>query len=75
MAKSTRTKRLVWENKWSGERGYVKVIRESKGYFENTFDVNEARKFKSDNECAQAIALLEKLGETQNNNFYVIDVA
>lgn len=69
-----RSKRLVWENKYSGEKGYVKVIRASKGYFENTFNVDEARKFKSTNECEQAIQLLNELGEAQNNNFYVIDV-
>lgn len=69
-----RNKRLVWQNKWSGEKGYVKVVRESRGYFESTYDVNEARKFKSVRECEEALAILERIGETQNNDFQIIEV-
>lgn len=69
-----RNKRLMWINKYSGEKGYVKSIQKKKGYFENTFDISEARKFKSQGECVEAMAALHYMGETVNNDFIVIDV-
>ena len=74
MAMSNRNKRLMWRNKWSGETGYVKSIQATKGYFENTFDVNEARKYKSENECLAAIETLSAIGECENNEFEIVTV-
>ena len=68
-----RNKRLMWKNKWSGETGYVKAGMEKKGHFENAATMETARKFKSENECRQAIAILHKIGETTNNVFTIVE--
>lgn len=68
-----RNKRLMWKNKWSGETGYVKAVLEKKGHFENAPTIETARKFKSENECRQAIAILHKIGEGTNNTFSIVD--
>lgn len=38
---------IQWKNKYSGETGFVKKLNHKKGFFENTFDANEARKFSA----------------------------
>lgn len=63
---------LKWTNIFSGETGYVKSIQKKKGYFENTFDQTEARKFKSRREAAEAIEVLETLGEAVTNKFEIV---
>lgn len=37
--------KIRWTNKYSGEQGYVKCIKKSAGYFENTFDKAEAKSY------------------------------
>lgn len=69
-----RLKRLMWKNKWSGDTGFVKAVREKRGYFENAPTIEDARKFKSEKECRDAIAILHKIGEDVNNNFSIVDV-
>lgn len=64
--------KLKWINKYSGDTGFVKAIRESKGYFENG-GVDEARGFRYVSECKQAIQTLSKIGEATNNNFVITD--
>ena len=39
--------KIMWINKWSKEQGYVKVINKKGGYFENTFDITEAKSFSA----------------------------
>lgn len=67
----SRNKRIKWVNKFSREEGFVKSLSKTKGHFENTFDVNEARLF-SDKEVQNAFATLEAIGETVNNEFAVV---
>ncbi len=38
--------KIMWTNKLSKEQGYVKIIHKDKGYFENTFDIKEAKSFQ-----------------------------
>lgn len=38
---------IKWTNKVSRETGYVKGIRNKNGYFENTFDIKEARRYSA----------------------------
>ena len=65
---------IKWTNKYSNETGYVRVIRKSLKYFENTFDVRLARKFKSDIEINDAIQTLNYIGEGENNIFSIEEV-
>ena len=62
---------LKWKNKFSKETGYVGKVIKSKGYFENTFDKSTAKKYRSENEAKRDIALLNEIGEAQNNDFYI----
>ena len=60
--------KIKWTNKWSKEQGYVKVINKKGGYFENTFDVSEAKNFSS-----KSISnTLSWLNEHESNNTYDI---
>lgn len=38
--------KIMWTNKLSKEQGYVRVVHKDKGYFENTFDIKEAKNFQ-----------------------------
>lgn len=40
---------IKWTNKYSGEQGYVKSLNRQDGYFENTFDENEAESYSEKN--------------------------
>jgi len=51
--------KIKWTNKLSGEVGYVKVIHKKERYFENTFDVAEAKKFTKTT-LAKALEQLEE---------------
>lgn len=65
---------ICWRNKWSGDEGFVKQIRQSSGYFINTFDKEEARRYRTSNEAQKAIDVLMSYGEGQNNDFFVVSV-
>lgn len=60
---------IRWTNNFSGETGFVKKISKAKGYFENTFVKEEARKFISDKQIATALVQLAELKEDENNTF------
>lgn len=61
---------LQWQNKYSGETGFVGHIREK--YFENTYNVDEARKFANVGSALLAINKLSLIGECDNNDFSVV---
>ena len=66
-------KHIQWTNKYSGETGYVKTVSAAKKCFINTFDKNEARKFRSDAEAEKTIVVLNEMGEGENNTFAVVE--
>jgi hypothetical protein len=66
-------KRIQWTNKYSGEVGYVKTVSAAKKCFINTFDKDEARKFRSDAEAEKTIAVLNDMGEGENNIFTIVE--
>lgn len=66
-------RKIQWKNKYSGETGFVKIIRESKRYFENG-SVEEARCFRNDSACHKAIDVLNSIGEGDNNYFIITDI-
>lgn len=61
-------RKIMWRNRYSGDTGFVKAIRESNGYFENG-SVEEAHIFDGDAECQAAIDILNAIGEGRNNDF------
>ena len=68
---SARNKRIKWVNKFSKEEGFVKSISRTKGYFENTFNYDEAKHF-SDVEANKALKILVDIGEADNNDFVIV---
>lgn len=65
--------KIKWINKFSGEQGFVKSIKASKGHFESTYEEVEARSFRSDKEAQKAIEQLVAIGEAENNNFEIVE--
>ena len=39
--------KIMWKNKFSGETGYVKSLNRKQKYFENTFNVDEAKVYSA----------------------------
>lgn len=60
--------KIKWTNKWSGEVGYVKKVNTKSKYFENTFDINEAKVFTK----SSATKALPKLESYCNDNNYEV---
>ena len=60
---------LKWTNKFSGEEGYVASVSKAKGYFINTFDKAEAKKYANEAGVQKDLVILEALGEFVNNDF------
>ena len=63
--------KIRWTNKYSNETGFVKTVSKAKNCFINTFDVSEARVFKSEKDANKAIAVLTEMGEAENNIFAI----
>lgn len=64
---------IKWVNVYSGETGYVKMIRHAKKHFINTSNETEARKYRSDAEARKAIDTLIEMGEGRTNIFSVVE--
>lgn len=65
---------LKWRNKYSNDEGFVKNVLSSKGHFVNTFDINEAKVYKGDKALNKDLQTLESIGETENNDFHIINL-
>lgn len=61
---------LKWRNRFSGEEGYVASVSKAKGYFINTFDKAQAKKYASEASTQKDLVTLEALGEFENNEFF-----
>jgi hypothetical protein len=66
-------KYIKWTNVYSGETGYVQMIRHAKNHFVNTPDREFARKFRSDAEASKAVDSLIQMGEGRNNLFTIVE--
>ena len=64
--------RIQWTNKFSGESGFVKSTSKTNKCFYNTFDYEEAKKYRRQSAIDSDLAFLAEIGETQNNIFSVI---
>ena len=64
--------KIQWTNKMSGETGYVKAFPKKMGHFENTYNVDEAKPYKTEAAAKTAIRGLEAVGEADNNIFEII---
>ena len=65
---------IKWINKYSREEGFVKSIKKTEGHFENTYDLSEARQYKSEKSAKKAIDMLNSIGEGENNEFVIVAV-
>ena len=65
---------LKWRNKFSGEEGFVKSVSKTSGHFINTFDINEAKHYNRDKQLTNDQNNLELIGETVNNDFFVVNI-
>lgn len=66
-------KYIQWTNVYSGETGYIQMIRHAKNHFVNTPDKEFARKYRSEAEARKAVDDLIKMGEGRNNVFAIVD--
>ena len=64
---------IKWINKYSSEEGFVAKVMKSKGYFENSYEQTNAKKYRSVNEANKDIDFLNSTGEGDNNNFVVVE--
>lgn len=64
---------IKWTNKYSGETGFVKSVSNKEKHFNNTFDLGEARSYKSEKKACEIIKSLIDMGEGLNNNFEIIN--
>jgi len=62
---------IRWTNKFSGEVGYVKQLRQKDKCFENTYEKSEAKTY-SDSVAKGVVTKLISYGEGKNNDFEVI---
>jgi len=65
--------KIRWTNKHSGEVGYVKSFTKKNGHFVNTYDINEAKEYKTEKAVNNAIRALCDVGEAENNTFDIVD--
>ena len=63
---------IQWTNKYSGESGYVASISEKNRYFNNTYNVNDAKRYLRESHAKGTITKLIHYGECNNNNFEII---
>lgn len=63
---------IKWTNKFSGEVGYVESVSEKERHFNNTFDINKAKQYKSISNAKGAITKLTAFGEADNNVFEIV---
>ena len=64
--------KIQWTNKYSKETGYVKSVNTKEKYFENTFDIKEARDYSSLSTVKGIITKLINYGEGENNDFIIV---
>ena len=65
---------IKWRNRWSGEEGYVESVSVKNGHFVNTFDIKKAHKYSRKSSVSNAMNALQAMGETENNDFFTVEV-
>lgn len=63
---------LKWTNKYSGETGYVESVSTKEKHFNNTFEKESAKTYKTESAAKKIIASLTAMGEADNNDFEVM---
>ena len=64
---------IKWINKYSKETGFVMNVDYLNKHFNNTFDFNKAKKFKSREIAEKTIEKLIEYGEGKNNDFEIVE--
>jgi hypothetical protein len=65
---------IKWTNKFSNESGFVESVDTKAKHFNNTFEYNQAKKYKSDSVARGMISKLVSYGEGDNNDFEILTV-
>ncbi len=65
-------KAIKWTNKFSGESGYVESLADN--HFVNTWEIENAAKFRTKKDAEKAVGTLNEFGEDANNNFEIVDM-
>ena len=52
---------IQWRNNFSGEEGYVGSVRKSKGYFVNSWTLEDAKSYRSVAAAEKDLVILEEL--------------
>ena len=63
---------IKWTNKYSHETGYVGKVLKSKNHFVNAETSVDAKKYSTEKMANKDIALLEAMGEAENNLFEIV---
>lgn len=66
---------LQWKNIFSGETGYVRTVSRTNRHFINTFNVNEAKSYRSQKEIDNDMSFLYEIGECIANDFNWVEIA
>ncbi|MBQ8625462.1 MAG: hypothetical protein IJ419_04775 [Agathobacter sp.] len=66
-------KYIQWRNIYSGEEGYVQMIRKTQKCFINTTDKQNAHKYRSETDARDAVSVLIEIGEGRNNIFMIVE--
>ena len=64
---------IKWTNKFSGETGYIASLSTKNECFNNTFELEDAKRY-SEKSVPGIMKKLEAYHETDNNEFEVITV-
>ena len=62
--------RICWKNKFSGEQGYVKSVSNKEKHFVNTYEVTEAKSYKTIDSAKKIIEKLISYGEAELNELW-----
>lgn len=65
---------LKWTNKFSGDTGFVESISAKEQHFNNTFDKEKAKAYKSAAIAKRMLMSLIAMGEAENNEFEIVKV-
>lgn len=63
---------IKWRNRYSGDTGYVASISEKNRHFNNTYNINDAKRYINKSYAKGTITKLMNYGEGNNNDFEIL---
>lgn len=65
---------IKWTNNFSGEQGFVESIDTKEKHFNNTFEMQNAKQYKTESNAKGMISKLISYGEGDNNTFEIVEI-